>query len=423
MAPSDSGLSDVGGVRLGAVPTRHSSSSSTAAAVGLVEAGAPERHADRLEHLLDRHRGAGDGVRGLGQRRVVERLLDLDRLARINELVHVRRHARQRYRPIAPVIRPEPPVGRKCAVGSSVRVTYGAGAMQVSSAVIPAAGAGTRFLPATKAVPKELMPIGDTPAIQLIIDEALGAGIEHIVVVSSHAKPAIERYFERDDALIAMLRDKGNDDAADRLASIGRDWRVTITYQDNPRGLGHAVGCAREAVGDQPVRGAAARRADGRLVAARPDERRVRPHRRQRRRGQAGATRPGQLVRRARPGGADRRRRRDPRRRPRREAERPDRSQRLHPDRPLRADARRVRRDRAADAGQRRRAAAHRRACGRRPKRAPFHGVLSRVARYDTGNPVGFLEAAIAFALRDPSMGTAVRELLGTFTHGVASHA
>jgi hypothetical protein len=125
-------------------------------------------------------------------------------------------------------------------------------AMQVSSAVIPAAGAGTRFLPATKAVPKELMPIGDTPAIQLIIDEALGAGVDHIVIVSSHAKPAIERYFERDDALIAMLREKGNDDAADRLAAIGRDWRVTITYQDDPRGLGHAVGCAREAVGDRP---------------------------------------------------------------------------------------------------------------------------------------------------------------------------
>ncbi len=124
--------------------------------------------------------------------------------------------------------------------------------MQVSSAVIPAAGAGTRFLPATKAVPKELMPIGDTPAIQMIIDEALGAGIDHIVVVSSRSKPSIERYFERDDALIAQLRDKGNDEVADRLASIGRDWRVTITYQDNPRGLGHAVGCAREAVGGRP---------------------------------------------------------------------------------------------------------------------------------------------------------------------------
>ncbi len=124
--------------------------------------------------------------------------------------------------------------------------------MQVRSAVIPAAGLGTRFLPATKAVPKELMPIGDTPAIQLIINEALGAGIDHIVVVSSRSKPAIEAYFEPDDALVENLRSKGKDDVADRLASIGRDWRVTIAYQDNPRGLGHAVGCAREAVGDEP---------------------------------------------------------------------------------------------------------------------------------------------------------------------------
>lgn len=124
--------------------------------------------------------------------------------------------------------------------------------MQVRSAVIPAAGLGTRFLPATKAVPKELMPIGDTPAIQLIINEALGAGIDHIVVVSSRSKPAIEAYFEPDEALVENLRAKGKDDVADRLAAIGRDWRVTITYQDNPRGLGHAVGCAREAVGDEP---------------------------------------------------------------------------------------------------------------------------------------------------------------------------
>jgi len=124
--------------------------------------------------------------------------------------------------------------------------------MQVRSAVIPAAGLGTRFLPATKAVPKELMPIGDTPAIQIIIDEALGAGIDHIVVVSSRDKPAIEAYFEPDEQLVETLRAKGKDDVAERLASIGRDWRVTITYQDDPRGLGHAVGCAREAVGDEP---------------------------------------------------------------------------------------------------------------------------------------------------------------------------
>ena len=126
------------------------------------------------------------------------------------------------------------------------------GRVQVRSAVIPAAGLGTRFLPATKAVPKELMPIGDTPAIQIIIDEALGAGVEHIVVVSSRNKPAIESYFAPDDALVEAVRAKGNDRLADRLASIGRDWRVTIAYQDNPRGLGHAVGCARQAVGDEP---------------------------------------------------------------------------------------------------------------------------------------------------------------------------
>ncbi|MFN3255616.1 MAG: UTP--glucose-1-phosphate uridylyltransferase [Ilumatobacter sp.] len=124
--------------------------------------------------------------------------------------------------------------------------------MQVRSAVIPAAGLGTRFLPATKAVPKELFPIGDQPAIQVVIDEALGAGIDHIVVVSSRAKPAIDAYFAPDEALLAALDDKGKHDTAERLRAIGRDWRVSIVYQDNPKGLGHAVGCAHEAVGDEP---------------------------------------------------------------------------------------------------------------------------------------------------------------------------
>jgi len=96
------------------------------------------------------------------------------------------------------------------------------------------------------------MPIGGSPAIQVVIDEALAAGVEHIVVVSSRGKPAIERYFARDDALVEAVRAQGNDQLADRLASIGRDWHVTITYQDHPLGLGHAVGCARRAVGDMP---------------------------------------------------------------------------------------------------------------------------------------------------------------------------
>ena len=122
----------------------------------------------------------------------------------------------------------------------------------VRCAVIPAAGMGTRFLPATKAVPKELLPIGDTPLLQLIIDEALGAGIAEIVVVSSAAKPGIEAYFEPNEEVLTALDKQGRTELAARIRSIGTDWKATVVYQDQPRGLGHAVGCAREAVGDQP---------------------------------------------------------------------------------------------------------------------------------------------------------------------------
>ena len=124
--------------------------------------------------------------------------------------------------------------------------------MLVRTAVIPAAGLGTRFLPATKAVPKELLPIIDTPALQLVIDEAVGAGIDHIVIVTNHNKPAIEAYFEPSDEVLAKLRSTARHDMADRLESIGRDVRVSFAYQDAPLGLGHAVGCAAEAVGDEP---------------------------------------------------------------------------------------------------------------------------------------------------------------------------
>jgi UTP--glucose-1-phosphate uridylyltransferase len=101
--------------------------------------------------------------------------------------------------------------------------------MQARTAVIPAAGLGTRFRPVTNVVPKELLPIVDTPALQLVVDEAVGAGIDHIVVVTSHRKPTIEAY-------CATLEHV----------------RVSIAYQDDPRGLGHAVLCAAEAVGDEP---------------------------------------------------------------------------------------------------------------------------------------------------------------------------
>lgn len=119
------------------------------------------------------------------------------------------------------------------------------------TAVIPAAGLGTRFLPATKSVPKELMPIFDTPAIQLVIDEAIGAGVEHIIVVANRSKPAIESYLAPSAEVVSKVRDSGRSELADRLARIGNDVRVSVVYQDVPRGLGHAVGCARQAVGNE----------------------------------------------------------------------------------------------------------------------------------------------------------------------------
>ncbi len=124
--------------------------------------------------------------------------------------------------------------------------------MRAHTAVIPAAGMGTRFLPATKAVPKELLPIIDTPALQLILDEAAGAGIDHVVIVTSHAKPAIEAYFEPAPEVVAKLRSTGRDHLADAIERVGRDLRISFAYQDDPKGLGHAVNCARQLVGEEP---------------------------------------------------------------------------------------------------------------------------------------------------------------------------
>ena len=123
--------------------------------------------------------------------------------------------------------------------------------MAMHTAVIPAAGMGTRFLPATKAVPKELMPIFDTPALQIVMDEAIGAGCDHIVVVSSKAKSGIEAYLAPSPDVVKRVRDSGRTELADRLSLIGTDVKITVAYQDVPRGLGHAVACARQAVGNE----------------------------------------------------------------------------------------------------------------------------------------------------------------------------
>lgn len=112
--------------------------------------------------------------------------------------------------------------------------------MRARTAVIPAAGLGTRFHPATRAIPKELLPIVDTPALQLIVDEAVEAGMHRIVIVTSRSKPAIEAYVAAAPDVIGRRRGEGP------------ELEVVICYQDQPRGLGHAVACAREAVGDEP---------------------------------------------------------------------------------------------------------------------------------------------------------------------------
>jgi UTP--glucose-1-phosphate uridylyltransferase len=122
----------------------------------------------------------------------------------------------------------------------------------VRKAVIPAAGLGTRFLPATKAVPKEMLPIVDIPTIQLVIDEAVRAGVTDVIVVNGRGKHAIEDHFDHAYELEHTLRERGNARLADEMAAISQLVRLISVRQKQPLGLGHAVLCAREAVGDEP---------------------------------------------------------------------------------------------------------------------------------------------------------------------------
>src|SRR5580692_3283027 len=122
----------------------------------------------------------------------------------------------------------------------------------VRKAVIPAAGLGTRFLPATKAIPKEMLPIVDVPTIQLVIDEAVRAGITDVVVINGRQKHAIEDHFDHAYELEHTLRERGNTALADEVAKVSTMVKLHSVRQKQPLGLGHAVLCAREAVGDEP---------------------------------------------------------------------------------------------------------------------------------------------------------------------------
>ena len=119
-------------------------------------------------------------------------------------------------------------------------------------AVIPAAGLGTRFLPATKALPKELLPVLDKPILQYVVEEALEpADVNGVVIVNSHEKPQIEAYFSSAEALSGMLRERDKADIADKVDAAAA-YPVAFAYQDEPLGLGHAVLCAKEAVDGEP---------------------------------------------------------------------------------------------------------------------------------------------------------------------------
>ena len=124
--------------------------------------------------------------------------------------------------------------------------------MRVRKAVIPAAGLGSRFLPATKAIPKEMLPIVDVPTIQLVVEEAVAAGIEEIVIVNGRGKSAIEDHFDHAYELEDTLRRRGKTALADAMARIAGMVRLVSIRQKQPLGLGHAVLVAREAIGDEP---------------------------------------------------------------------------------------------------------------------------------------------------------------------------
>ncbi|RSK33693.1 UTP--glucose-1-phosphate uridylyltransferase GalU [Bhargavaea beijingensis] len=122
---------------------------------------------------------------------------------------------------------------------------------KVKKAIIPAAGLGTRFLPATKAMPKEMLPIVDKPTIQYIVEEAIASGIEDIIIVTGKGKRAIEDHFDKNLELETNLIEKGK---LELLGKVQQSSNVDIHYirQKEAKGLGHAVWCARKFVGNEP---------------------------------------------------------------------------------------------------------------------------------------------------------------------------
>lgn len=128
-----------------------------------------------------------------------------------------------------------------------------AASKRIRKAVFPVAGLGTRFLPATKAIPKEMLPVVDRPAIQHVVDEARAAGIEHLIFVTGRNKGSIEDQFDKQPELEETLAKRGKTKELEELArDLPEAGATSFTRQQEPLGLGHAVWCARELVGDEP---------------------------------------------------------------------------------------------------------------------------------------------------------------------------
>ena len=125
--------------------------------------------------------------------------------------------------------------------------------MKIRKAVIPAAGLGTRVLPATKSMPKEMLPIVDKPAIQYIVEEAVRAGITDILIITNRGKGLIEDHFDRAPELEAKLTGANKEYMFHEVVDIAKLANIYFVRQKETRGLGHAVSCARSFVGDEPL--------------------------------------------------------------------------------------------------------------------------------------------------------------------------
>ncbi|WP_077063494.1 UTP--glucose-1-phosphate uridylyltransferase GalU [Streptomyces sp. MP131-18] len=123
---------------------------------------------------------------------------------------------------------------------------------RISKAVIPAAGLGTRFLPATKATPKEMLPVVDQPAIQYVVEEATAAGLTDVLMITGRNKRPVEDHFDRNYELEDALRRKGDSERLSRVQQSTALATIHYVRQGDPKGLGHAIQCAEPHVGDQP---------------------------------------------------------------------------------------------------------------------------------------------------------------------------